>query len=476
MAWKNLRLSGIESNRLEKSFTYPRELCNYFFRDELTNQPLIVTPMQEHIIKGILYRVPKRWMIWASTRYGKSLSIALGSILRCIFYPGEKVRIIAPTFQLSQIIKGYVDKHIVDHVDIINSLSISGDITRYKLNRELSRKRITFLNGSEISVLSAGISATGSASSGRGVLGSGGSLIIVDEAESIPSQIINTHILRMAGERVDSQVILVSNPIFKGFMFENKDNSNWVTLRIGWETAVKEGRLSYGFVEERKASLTDAEFMMWYDALYPEDSDNTLIRWDWIKGAVNREIEWGNHLFDTVGIDPAGLGDDLTVMTHISRFSNGVIVRDIQSWGKKEMVDSGHIITDYVKRFKVPYVIVDDTGLGGLAGILRESLPEVAVVPVNFGGKAQTLDRASNMKAEIYLNLRDFFRKGEICIPSHRVLTSQLNNLLVEGLATGKQRVLDGQSKSPDFSDSLALACWLKVAGEIEMGTVRFLR
>ena len=476
MSWKNLKISQVSPERLEKSLIYPRELCNYFFRDEVTNKPLVITPMQEYIIKGILCKAPQRWMIWATTRYGKSLAIALGSILRCVFYPAEKVRLIAPTLQLAQIIKEYVDKHLVDHIDLVNSLSISeGNVTEYKLGRELSRKRITFNNNSEISVLSAGISNTG-IYRGRGILGSGGSLIIVDEAESIPSNLINTHIIRMAGERSDSQIILVSNPIYKGFMYEHQYDQAWVTLRIGWETAVKDGRITRQFIDERKTCLTPSEFSMWYEARYPEDSENTLIRWDWIKRATNLHIEPGNLLFECVGVDPAGMGRDLTVMTHIARYTNAVVIKNIESWGKTEVMESSHRVANYLKTNRVMYACIDDTGLAGMTSVLRELLPDYSIIPINFGGKAQSIERANNMKAEIYLNLRQFFKDNEIVIPNHQVLRGQLNNILVEGLPSGKQRVLDGQSKSPDYSDSLALACWLKIAGEIEMGSVKLIR
>lgn len=476
MTWKNLNISHISNQDLERALLYPGELCNYFFVDEVSNKPLVITPMQEYIVKGILYKYPSRWMIWATTRYGKSLAIALGSILRCVFYPAEKVRLIAPTLNLAQVIKGYVDNHLTDNDDLIHSLSVSErGLTEYKLGRELSRKRITFINNSEISILSAGISTTG-IYSGRSVLGSGGSLIIVDEAESIPNNLINTHIMRMAGERVDSQVILVSNPIFKGFMHEHRFDPEWSTLRIDWRTAVNEGRLYQGFINERKKNLSDAEFIMWYEADYPEDTDDTLIRWDWIKDATNRKLELGNKLFEAVGVDPAGMGRDLTVLTHITRYSNAVVVNDIFSWGKTEMMESSHKVAGFIRDNKVGFACIDDTGLGGMASILRELVPECAIVPINFGGKPQSIDRASNMKAEIYLNLREFFKKGEIVIPNHQILRGQLNNLLVEGLPTGKQRVLDGQSKSPDFADSLALACWLKVASEVEMGSFRVIR
>lgn len=470
-------LESLSNEQLATCIQNPDILSEYFFRDEVTNEPLILTPSQTEIVRKIILKRPRRLMIWATTRYGKSLCVALGALLACMCSPAEKIRIIAPTTSLAKRIKTYVDAHVADHEDIIKCLGFDKGISEAKLSRELSKERITFSNGSEISIMSAGVSSTNDISSGRTLLGAGGSIIIVDECESIPSKLVNTHIMRMAGERPDSVVILISNPIYKGFMYEHMNDPSWETVCIDWETSVREGRLTREFIEDRKRNLTEAEFTMWYEARYPEDSDNTLIKWEWIQEATDKKFDTpGDFMFECVGIDPAGMGKDLTVMTHIQRFGNCVLVKDIHSWGKKELIESGHIIADYMKENKIMYATVDDTGLGGLAGILREMLPECAIVPINFGGNPTHEPRASNMKAELYLNLRRFFIDGEICIPNHNVLRNQLNNILVEGLPNGKQRIDDGQSKSPDFSDSLALACWLKVASEVEMGSFRVIR
>lgn len=465
------QIDSLSREDLEIVFRNPQGLVHEYFRDE-KGDPLMLTSYQVDIVKRIINKKPHRNLLWASTRAGKSYAVAIGCILAGILRWGEKIRVIGPTSSHANIIMGYILGHIGDHPDIIKSITLrSGPTTVERARRELSRNRITFETGSEVSILTAGINTDG-----RQLLGWGGTIVVVDECEVIPPDIVRTKIMRMVGEEKEAMVLLIGNPVYKGFMYEMTRNDLWNSLRVGWEEAVKEGRISQEFIEERKQSLTDAEFAIWYEARYPEDSDNTLIRWEWIQEATDKEIDLGTHLFDCLGVDPAGMGDDLTVMTYIGRFDNGILVRDIQAWGKTEMIESSRIITQYVKDKNIPYVVVDDTGLGGMAGILRETLPSCAIVPINFTNRAETIERASNMKAEIYINLREFFRKGEICIPNHQVLRSQLNNLLVEGLATGKQRVDDGQTKSPDFSDSLALACWLKVAGEIEMGTVRFLR
>ena len=74
-------------------------------------------------------------------------------------------------------------------------------------------------------------------------------------------------------------------------------------------------------------------------------------------------------------------------------------------------------------------------------------------------------DRFNSLKDEIYWNLREMFEQKLISIPKHKTLISQLNKLTYEITSSGKIKVIKPEDKSPDFSDSLALAC--KNTGEV---------
>lgn len=69
--------------------------------------------------------------------------------------PGEKIRLIGPTGDHAKIIMDYILNHLSDHETIVESLSATGGGSVKDLSKELSKEKITFKNGSEISVLAA---------------------------------------------------------------------------------------------------------------------------------------------------------------------------------------------------------------------------------------------------------------------------------------------------------------------------------
>ncbi|MDD3493067.1 MAG: hypothetical protein PHZ19_06210 [Candidatus Thermoplasmatota archaeon] len=447
-------------------------VAEVYFKDEDGN-PLCLTPSQEDIVRKIVMREPKRMMVWATTRWGKSLAIAIGALIAAITLPGEKIRIIAPTGNLARVIMDYILKHLTDTEEIVEMLAIGKFSTGERLKQQLSKERITFKNGSEISILPAGIG-----SEGRALLGRGGTIIIVDEAESVPEELIRTHVMRMAGETPDAMVVLVSNPIYRGFMYNHMDDDFWHKFRIGWETALAEGRLTREFIEEQRENLTEEEFLMWYEAKYPDDVTSTLIKREWIEQAVARYADVKKYTqpeMEIIGVDIAAMGEDLTVMTHMEKYEGMVVIRNVEYWGKTEISKSVGRIVNYAEKHDITHFVVDDTGLSGIASLLREHNEGWNVMGINFGGKSISKNCA-NKKAEIYYGLRKLFQDGEIMMPDIGILKQQLNNLMVEFTVTGKVQVRDGQTKSPDFADSLALACYMRPIAEIGMDRVKIFR
>ena len=456
-------LNNLPKEKIKFLLEHPRGIVKLYFKNA-DGSPLIITPNQERIVKALLFKRPDRLLIWATTRWGKSLAIALGAILAAALLPNEKIRIIAPTEQLAKVIMDYILLHILDHEDLTNSLTLSAARTEERLRQQLSKERITFRNGSEISILSAGIGTEG-----RSLLGRGGTIIIVDEAESIPPELIKTRIMRMAGETPDSMVVCISNPVYRGFMFEMRNNDKWHKIKIDWKTAVKEGRISQAFIDEMKANLTPQEFKVWYEAEYPEDMDNTLIKWEWIERATKAKVPDGEVTLRLVGVDLAAMGRDLTVLVDMEQIGDFFNIKNILSWGKTEMAESAGKIINYMEQNGITKANVDDTGIGGLASLLREHNDEWHVQGINFGAGA-IRPNCMNMKAEIYYNLRKVFEDNKIRIPNHGTLKQQLNNLQMEFTSNGKIKINDGQSKSPDFADALALACYVRRHSELVLG------
>ena len=52
----------------------PRDLVNYYFKNN-EGEPLILTSYQAEIVKRIIQKYPKRNLLWATTRAGKSFGL-----------------------------------------------------------------------------------------------------------------------------------------------------------------------------------------------------------------------------------------------------------------------------------------------------------------------------------------------------------------------------------------------------------------
>jgi len=442
-------------------------LCRLLFKDD-RGEPLEICDYQKRIMETILYEKSKKTLCWATTRAGKSLAVALALILVATFRKGKKIRIIAPTKDHTAIIMNYITQHILDHDLIIGQLEGMGEEikTVERLRKQISKNRITFKNNNEIMIITASISMQG-----RSLIGHGGNLIVIDETEQIPAEIIRTKVMRMLGDSPDSIVFMISNPSAKGFMYEAMHDSSWKQIKIHWQDCVKEGRLSKEFVMEQKRELTDIEFKIWYESEYPEDYEDTLIRWSWIERARDRD-EFKLKKADVVwGLDVAEFGNDLTVLTGTETDGKRYNIKAIHSWGKTDTMRTVGKCQQY-RLEKGETIYVDATGVG--SGV-HSRLDELGYdsVPVKVGKspeKVANSERFLNQKAQFYWRLRTLFEHDKISIPNHRELIKQLSQMRYEMTSSKKIKIIDpgektldgvkvGKHKSPDFADSLMLCC-----------------
>ena len=443
-------LNLLTKEEIKEVINHPEVLISVLFKDE-EGKPLKLTDYQLDLVKSILLKRPKRVLLWAATRAGKSYAVAFGVMLAALISPGEKIRVIGPTAFHSRIIMDYILDHLADDDVIIDSLTEARGRTAEKLREELSKSRITYKNSSEISILSASIK-----SKGMQLLGRGGSIVIVDECEQIPEEIVRTRIMRMVGEREEAQVILISNPTDRGYMYSMRDNPEWTNLIVGWEAAVKAKRISLKFIKEMRKSLTPSEFDIWYNAVYPDDVEGSLLRYSWIERAVanNFNLKKGKILY---GLDVAEAGEDLSVLTKIMVKGGIFKVLNVESWHKADtMATVGKVVERITD--KKSKIMVDSVGVGkGVYDRLKEKRYNVR--PVKAGERPKReVNRFINDKARIYWNLRTLFEEDRIDIPDLKKLRDNLSKMKYDLTSASKIRIID-PTKSPDFADSLSYGC-----------------
>lgn len=415
---------------------------------------LEVTEKQTDIIRTIAFKESKRIVISCMTQYGKSFSVALGILFFILFNENKKVNLIAPLNSQTKIIRNYISDFIVRSPMLMSLVDTKeGGIERLK--KEVSKKRITFKNGCEFNVFSAEGKATR-------LMGWAGDLTIVDEAGLIDTEVHRVKIRRMLVTNPEEKMyVSIGNPWDKDTpLYRDWTDPDFLRIHIDWRIAVKEGRTTIDAINKERENLTEREFKVLYEAEFPEDMDDSLISFKWIELAKNKEATEKEGVY-YLGADIARFGNDLSVLTIVKEVGDQIEVVEIKEYSKQNTAKTSGQIIELIKRYKPKRVNIDDGGLGG--GVV-DQLKEAGynVEGINFGSRPITdegKERFLNAKAEMYFNLRTLFEKGQIKILNHRQLIRELNLMRYHFNSRGKI-IMDDPEKSPDFADSLALACY----------------
>jgi hypothetical protein len=190
---------------------------------------------------------------------------------------------------------------------------------------------------------------------------------------------------------------------------------------------------------------------------FPESDDEALIRVTWIEEAMARSLPATGER--KMAVDVARFGSDSTV---IGCRVGPVVTRIEAIRGADTMEVAGRVIAMAYEE-QPETISVDVIGVGG--GVVDRLAEEgiAGVVPVNVGCGAHDRDRFANLRAELYWNLRERLRKGEIALPPDEELLSQLAGIHYTTTSTGKTGLESKDSMrkrglgSPDKADMLAL-------------------
>jgi len=406
---------------------------------------------QLDIILNIMDPDVNRLIISACTRYGKTQAVACGALLYMLENTDVKIALISPTHDQTSILRNYIAEHISENEQLSQLIDAPNKSNTGRLRKEASKKRVTFKGDREIRTFTAH-------GSGDSLMGFGADLVIVDQSEGVDDEVFRGKISRMLGESIGSKLVEIINPWERNHVWKHWNSERYERIHIDWRQAVDEDRLSEDFIDEQRENLTDYEFQVLYEAEFPEESEDSLFKYSWITSAQNRDIgiENGEHVF---GLDVAGGGADLNVLTHTVQDDDKVRVVDQWSWSEADTMKTVGRVMDVLNSRQVDDVRVDKIGIGkGVADRLGEN--GVPVSQVHVGKQPDSdKDRFKNLKAQGYMFLRSLFEGFDIGLPADcRVLVGQLAEIGREYTSSGKVKIVD-PAKSPDHADSLMLAC-----------------
>lgn len=420
------------------------------FKDD-TGNPITLTETQKKIFSVILNREPKRNIVITPTQYGKSLTCALGIIIRAIVKK-EKWCIIGATEKKAKIIMNYIIQHIFDSPIFYSQLTVNTSLERLK--QERSKNRLTFRNGGEIFILSA------QAKSKQAVLdsltGFGSPNIILDDSVLIDDDLY-AMVKRMLGGYKDNFLLETGNPFKRNHFYKCFKSPVYNKIRITWREAVAEGRYTQEFIDEMRNEIF---FKPLYECEFPEETEVDEEGWS---GLISSE-ELEKHFIQGCEIEGVKyLGVDVAKGGNYNAFviRNDKVAKVKYKDKCPDLMSVCGKIIEIIKEENIrpENVFVDAVGMGsGVVDRLREQ--KVFVTAVNESEKASN-NKYANKRAEMYFNLKMWLENGgKLCINEdfYQIVD---NRYKID--STGKIKLMSKEElrsrgiESPDIADALAL-------------------
>lgn len=425
------------------------------------------TPYQQRIIRSVVFPRKLHTCITAYTRYGKTWSIALATGIYLLLNEGKTVNAVAPVSKQTSKYRDALADFILECPALTERLDMHASGYR-RIKKEVSKNRITFKDDNEINILTAG-----GKNKGQSLMGQGGQLNIVDESCDIDDEVFRKRITRMQEDDPATegygQLIEIGNPWKKNHFYKGFQDSDSETFKIDWRIGVKEGRITRSFVNRQYKRLTPLEFLVLYEAEFPDVTERGLFKHSWAEAARQRQAFDFTEDIKVVGVDVAEFGRDQTVVTITYQEGNRVNVEEIKALPQMETMETVDAIDEMLKGYE--YLAVDAIGIGaGVASRLRQKGYTVYSVKVSQSSRQ---DRFRNKKAGYYWKMRNMFEDERIVLPDApetNKLINELTRIRYERTASGI-KILDPE-KSPDYADSLMLACCVSHGGG-QTGSVR---
>jgi len=431
-------------------------LNNYALVDE-TGQLIDWTPGQLEIIDCIVQRKApdgkNRIQIIASTRYGKSLAVAAGLVIRASLNP-ERWAIVAGTKEKARIIMEYVTMFSLDCALIRTQLDVEESLDKLRMRR--SQDRLTYKRRGEVRVYSA--DSTRITETSKSLMGFGAPNVIGDESALIPD-ILQATIMRMLGDKTDNFLVKIGNPFNRNHFLRTWNNDRYYKIFIDYQQGIKEGRYSEDYINEMRE---EALFDILYACKFPDaDSIDAL---GWIPLLTDLDIERAfvdeDNLFGNkrLGCDVAGGGRNYSAI--VLRAFN--LAKKMYKEQEPDTMEFATKIMALARALQIKDrdIFLDSVGVGkGVYDHIKKVISKVVGVE---GGREPRSPRYSNLRAEMYWRAREWIlHGGKLQRDKDWLQLANIKYKVADG--TGKLKIMSKEEMlrngidSPDIADSFAM-------------------
>lgn len=432
-------------------------LETFDFRDD-TGKSIEWTDGQLEIIDCIVNRSSpdgkNRVEIIASTRYGKSIAVSAGVLIRAVTKP-EKWGIVAGTKDKARIIQDYNIMFALNNPMIRTQLVSDEALDRMRMKK--SQDELGFRRKGSIKVFSADASRVNQVS--NSLMGFGSPNIIEDESALIPD-VLQAKVMRMLGDSTDNFMVKIGNPFNRNHFHRTWNSDRYYKIFIDYERGLAEGRYTEDYIKEM---MEEPLFSILYGCLFPEEG--TLDEKGWMQLLTETELE--RSLVDEepmigdrkLGGDVAGGGRNYSVMVIRSTNVASIVYKENEP---DTMIYAGKVVS-IADNYGVSKkdISVDKVGVGKGA---TDRIHEMIEYDVGVSGGESPIqnDRFVNLRAEMYWRVREWvLHGGKLERHNDWYQLTKVKWKPQDGtgriIIMSKQQMLKDGVDSPDIADSLSL-------------------
>lgn len=290
-------------------------------------------------------------------------------------------------------------------------------------------------------------------------------LFLIDEAGGIPDSVVAAAEGGLA-TGIETKIVIAGNPThLSGPLFRacTSERHLWRVTEITGDPADpnRSPRISAQWAREQidKYGAENPWVLVNVFGRFPPASLNQLVGPEAVAEATRRHLRTDQYDYapKILGVDVARFGDDSTVI-----FPRQGLASFLPIQMRNERT---HTIADRIKAawdtWQADACFIDDTGGFGAGVIDALMLSNYNPIPVHFAQAAIKSERYFNKRAEIYMELADWLRRGGVLPPvpelgpelcAHSYFFNKDRFQILE-----KDQIKVLLQRSPDYADALAL-------------------
>ena len=310
---------------------------------------------------------------------------------------------------------------------------------------------VRFPNGSKIWVFGA--------DNADGLRGMGMDGIVADEFQLWDQNTLPAVFLPMLSGRQDSWLLKLGTPTGIDPLTVDYDKAAgdpaWARFKFA---ASDTGVFSAEELQTIRGNMPENLFRLEYMCDFDAGSPRQLITGDEVKAAMERsyEPEVYRDQARIMAADIARQGDDFSVIAR----RQGLQVWELEAWQSPDLMVTARRIAEGYHAYKPDALFIDAGGLGaGVLDYLRSL--DIPAIEVQFGAAASD-PRWKNLRAEMWINLSNWIRRGGR-LPPDPSLKLELTAVQYQTADSGQTKLESKEDlrsrgmKSPDRADAVAM-------------------